>query len=81
LNRGNKSATTLSDDVRDGDDVGELRGEGSGNRGITKLDCWWLIREIVHLAHHHLFLHLCHHVLRSLLVLISLRLRGCNLSG
>ena len=40
LNRGHKGASTLSDDVRDGSDVGQLRGEWSGARSISKLDLW-----------------------------------------
>ncbi|KAG9766035.1 putative cation transporting ATPase, partial [Aureobasidium melanogenum] len=38
LDGSNESATTLADDVRNGDNVGQLTSERSSNRGITKLD-------------------------------------------
>lgn len=51
LNGGNESATALSDNVGHGNNVSQLRGERSSNRGVTKLQSGWLIISKVGLHH------------------------------
>lgn len=54
LNRGNECATTLANDVGNGNDIGELRSKGRSNGGVTELDCWGLVVELIELRLHHL---------------------------
>lgn len=47
LDGSDESAAALTDDVDDGDDVGQLRGEGGGDRGVSELD----LRNLLILLH------------------------------
>lgn len=51
LDRGNKRATALTNDIRDSNNVAKLRGEGRGNRGIAQFQSRRLI--ITHFSFHH----------------------------
>jgi hypothetical protein len=86
LNRGHKSATTLANDVRDGDNVCKLAGERRGDRGVTELDGWWLIvfERVLQHRHGELLSHGTSGVLSLLLLLLlgsSFGFSRCGVSG
>src|SRR3569833_1809930 len=51
LDRGDKSAPALADDVGDGDDISQLAREGRSYRGVAELESRWLV--VVELVLHH----------------------------
>jgi hypothetical protein len=86
LNSGHESATTLANNVRDGDDVCELAGERRGDRCITELDGWRLVvfERIFQHRHGELLGHGTSGVLGLLLLLFlgsSFFLSRCCVSG